>query len=173
MRFILAVIVVFAVLATASIGLGKIYSWTENGVKYFSDTPPPDGIENYKEAESIPHKDFADPKPSVTPQPTEAKAPEATSQSEGTTGTQTDQQIVKETSASAQNKYKWDAKWLPKVQAEEKRLLDEMGSVESSVIRPRMRRGPATMKEKQMDELARQLEALYRDPEKYFANQQP
>ena len=177
MRMSWLLIVIITIFISAHIGYAKIYSWTENGVKYYSDTPPPEGIKNYQETEAIPQQDFADAKPDSEQQQPPAAAPEQTDDASDTSGAETDKPVVVEKAVAMQQQYQWDLKWLPKVQTEEKRLIKEIEYQTSVFIRPRRggrgKRGPTTVKNRQVEQLMQQLESLYQDPEKYFATREP
>jgi chromosome segregation ATPase len=146
---ILAVALIVLLAVAASANGGTIYIWTdENGVKRFSDAPPPKGIENYETAVGS------------TSKPAEGQREGLTKMLEEQEQQSREEDAKKEAAEAAQaaeQKRKAQAEEKARIQPERDRLQKQINDLQNRALSPTFTEG---MRQNQIEKIQKQIDAL-------------
>jgi chromosome segregation ATPase len=148
MKKIAMILVTLMILAGSANG-GTIYIWTdENGVKRFSDAPPPKGIENYETAVGS------------TSKPAEGQREGLTKMLEEQEQQSREEDVKKEAAEAAQaaeQKRKAQAEEKARIQPERDRLQKQINDLQNRALSPTFTEG---MRQNQIEKIQKQIDAL-------------
>jgi len=140
----------------------NIYNWTdENGIKRFSDQPPPRSVKQYKTIE-VPPDQSTEQEPGVGSRPGYDSMVEKI-RSETEQGG-----IQGEASGAAEEKRNPESNINERVEAERRRLNEKIDAINK---RPLSRTYNHSFKQARIDEIQKQLDKLNKSPDEYFQNQ--
>lgn len=143
----------------------NIYNWTdENGIKRFSDQPPPLNVKQYKTIQ-IPPDQSSGQQPGVDNRPGyESMVEKVKSET-----LQREQESMKEeASKGAEEKRKAESGMKARVEAERQRLNEKIDTINK---RPLSRTYDQSFKQARINEIQKQLDRLNNSPEEYFQSQ--
>lgn len=157
-----AAVIVTALWVGTCLAGGNIYNWTDkNGVRRFSDQPPPRDVKHYGTIET---------RPSEQEEPAESKpgyggsADNVKSEAE-----QRGQESVNtENSGAAEEKRETESDMKARIEAERQRLNEKIDAINR---RPLSRTYNHSFKQARIDEIQKELDRLKNSPEEYFKNQ--
>lgn len=154
MKTIVALAIAAGLLFAASGSADTIYGWTdEHGIKRFSHDPPPEGVENFQKFESQASQP-QDRSPADERRPSyDRMIRQAEEESR-----QLQQQREAEAAArKAERERLAEAQRQNKIQAEQRRLEQQIESINKRALGPTYTQG---MKKAQIDKIRKQIEAL-------------
>lgn len=145
----MALALIMLLIAAASAYGGTIYIWTdENGVKRFSDAPPPKGIENYETAEGSTSKPAEGQREGLTKMLEEQKQQ---SQEEDA------KKEAEEAAREAEQKRNAQAEKKAKTQPERDHLQKQINDLQNRALSPTFTEG---MRQNQIEKIQKQIDAL-------------
>ena len=143
----------------------NIYNWTDkNGIKRFSDQPPPLNVKQYKTIQVPPDKSSGQ-QPAVDNRPGyESMVENVKSETR-----QHEQESMKEEALkAAEEKRKAESDTKARVEAERQRLNEQIDVINK---RPLSRTYDQSFKQARINEIQKQLDRLNNSPEEYFQSQ--
>ena len=140
----------------------NIYNWTDkNGIKRFSDQPPPQNVKQYKTIQ-VPPDQSSKQETGVD------NRPGYDSMVENVKGEmrQSEQEMVQEeASRAAEEKRKAESVMKARVEAERQRLNEKIDAINK---RPLSRTYDQSFKQARINEIQKQLDKLNNSPDEYF-----
>lgn len=143
----------------------NIYNWTDkNGIRRFSDQPPPREVKQYKTIQVQPDQS-SEQEPAADSRPGYDRMVE---KAKGETQKDEQESIQGEASGAAEEKQNAEASMKARVEAERQRLYEKIDAINK---RPLSRTYDHSFKQARIDEIQKQLDKLNNSPEEYFQNQ--
>ena len=143
----------------------NIYNWTDkDGVRRFSDQPPPRNVKQYKTIQIQPEE-------SSEKEPAAGSRPGYESMVEKVKGEirQSEQESVQgEVSRSAEEKQKAESDMKARIEAERQRLNEKIDAINK---RPLSRTYDHSFKNARINEIQKELDKLNNSPDEYFQSQ--
>ena len=142
----------------------NIYNWTdENGIRRFSDQPPPRNVKQYKTIQVPPDQSYEQEKAADKLQGYDSTV----ERDKGETRQGEQESIQGETSRAAEEKQKAESGMKARVEAERQRLNEKIDAINK---RPLSRTYDNSFKNARIDEIQKQLDNLNNSPDEYFQN---
>lgn len=140
----------------------NIYNWTDqNGIRRFSDQPPPLNVKQYKTIR-IPPDQSSGEQPGVDNRPGYDSMVENV---KGEARKHEQERMQQEASRTAEEKQNAESDMKARVEAERQRLNEIIDSINK---RPLSRTYDKSFKQARIDEVQKQIEKLNNSPEEYF-----
>jgi hypothetical protein len=142
----------------------NIYNWTDkNGIRRFSDQPPPRNVKQYKTIQ-VPPDQSSEQEPAVDKRPGYDSMVENV---KGETRQGEQESIQGEASRTAEEKRNAESSMKARVEAERQRLNEKIEAINK---RPLSRTYDHSFKQARIDEIQKELDKLNNSPEEYFQN---
>ncbi len=160
-----AISALFIVLWVCPILAADIYNWTDkNGIKRFSDQPPPPDVKQYKTIQVQPDKSSGQ----ETGVDNRTGYDSMVENVKGETLQREQEKLQEEASRAAEEKRKAESFTKARVEAERQRLNEKIDAVNK---RPLSRTYDQSFKQARINEIQKQIDKLNNSPEEYFQNQ--
>lgn len=148
MKKIAAALILVLMIGTYASG-GTIYIWTdENGVKRFSDQPPPEGIEDYQTAEGSVAKPDEGEREGLRQMLNEVEAQKRESERK---------EEAQAAARAEEQKREAEAQRRAETQAEREQLQKQISDLRKRALSPTFTQG---MRDHQINEIQKQIDAL-------------
>lgn len=140
----------------------NIYNWTDqNGIKRFSDQPPPLNVKQYKTIQVQPDQASGE-QPGVDNRPGYESMVEKV---KSETLQREQERMKEEASKIAEEKRKAESDMKARIEAEQRRLNEKIDAVNK---RPLSRTYDQSFKQARINEIQKQIDRLNNSPEEYF-----
>lgn len=160
-----AISALFIVLWVCPILAADIYNWTDkNGIKRFTDQPPPPNVKQYKTIQVPPDKSSGQ----ETGVDNRTGYDSMVENVKGETFQREQEKLQEEASRAAEEKRKAESVMKARIEAERQRLNEKIDAVNKRTL---SRTYDQTFKQARINEIQKQIDKLNNSPEEYFQNQ--